>query len=312
MTYLGIDIGGTKVALRAEQDGRPAYEASFTWPASGGVAQDLDALGTHLKAVRERWGEPIERVGVAIPATVDAGGRVVTWPGRPTWVGLELPSALAELLPGVTVRWGDDGDLAALAEARAAGYADVVYLGVGTGVGGGVVLGGRPVPGLDRGSAEIGHIVIDRAGPACDCGRHGCLQAVASGPATLRRAARLRRAAVDSTDLREALGRREEWAVAAVGEACDALAAAVVSLNELLRPAVAIVGGGFAAAFPGFAEMVAERAARWARPGHPPPPVRPAALGGLSSLHGALLLAREAGGWDAPGRGPAGGGRLDA
>ncbi|MEV5764906.1 ROK family protein, partial [Micromonospora sp. NPDC052213] len=184
----------------------------------------------------------------------------------------------------------DDGDLAALAEARHAGHDDVVYLGVGTGVGGGVVLTGRPVPG--RSSAEIGHTVVALDGPRCDCGRRGCLQSVASGPATLRRAADARGAEVSFDDLRDGLRAGREWAVDAVDTSCRALAAAVVSLGELLDPAAAIVGGGFAAGLPGFVPLVAEHARSAGRPGRPAPPVLPAALGGLSSLHGAVELAR--------------------
>lgn len=292
MAYLGIDIGGTKVALRLERDGA-ADDSVFTWPPAGSGAQaDLAALGGHLAALRARWDGPITAAGVAVPATVDARGRVVSWPNRPDWLGLPLGDALAELLPGARVRWADDGDLAGLAEADAAGLADAVYLGVGTGIGGAVVIGGRPVPGLGRGSAELGHMVLQRHGPVCGCGRTGCLQALASGPATLRRAAGLRGGEVEYDELRRAWTDRAGWAVEAVEETCDALAAAAVSLHEMLHTGAVVIGGGFAAGLPGFAETVAERAAHWARPGHPAPPVRAAVLGGLSSLHGALLLAR--------------------
>jgi kanosamine 6-kinase len=297
MAYLGIDIGGTKVALRVEQDGR-SYQTSFTWPAPDGpaadsAARDLQALGEQLAAVREQWAAPIGRVGVAVPATLDRHGRVTSWPGRPSWAGLPLATTLARLLPGAAVRCADDGDLAALAEADAAGHADLLYLGVGTGVGGGVVLAGRLLRGLEGGSVEIGHMVIDRSGPRCDCGRRGCLQAVASGPATIRRAAGRCGSPVGFRALQVAIGQRRSWAVSAVDEACDALAAAVVSVNELIHPSAARIGGGFAASLPGFVDRVAEAVGRWARPGHPPPEVGPAAFGGLSSLAGAVLLARQ-------------------
>lgn len=203
---LGVDIGGTKVALRAERrasapgiDPGPyeqlgaaasrAYERTLTWPAGGGAEADMAALAGAVDALRAESGWRLAAVGVAMPGTTDPTGRVTVWPGRPSWAGLRLDKALRRLFPGSRTAWADDGDLAALAEARHVGADDVVYLGVGTGVGGGVVLGGRPLPGAGRGSPEVGHMVVAVDGPRCDCGRHGCLQAIASGPATLRRAA---------------------------------------------------------------------------------------------------------------------------
>jgi kanosamine 6-kinase len=294
-SYLGIDVGGTKVALRAEGDGRQAYEATFQWPRPASASQDLDALAEHVGALRDHWRGPIAAVGVAMPATLDRAGRVAAWPGRPSWAGLDLGAALRRLFPGAVVCCADDGDLAAVAEADEAGCKDLVYLGVGTGIGGGVVLDGRPCPGLARGSCEIGHLVVDRSGARCDCGRRGCVQALASGPATLRRASELRGGQVLSAELREALLAGRSWAVSAVEESCAALAVAVVSLGELLHPSLALIGGGFAAALPGFVSRVARHTLALARPGHPPTPLRPAALGGLSSLHGAVLLARGQG-----------------
>ncbi|MFG3683377.1 ROK family protein [Micromonospora chalcea] len=297
---LGIDVGGTKVALHAEAPGRPAYDRTFRWPrGAADPADDLTVLAVEVDRLLDRWG-PVDAVGVAMPATTDTGGTVTTWPGRPAWAGLDLTGALRRLFPDAATAVADDGDLAALAEARCAGADDVVYLGVGTGIGGGVVLAGRPVPG--RSSAEIGHMVVALDGERCDCDRHGCLQSVASGPATLRRAAARRGGEVGFDDLRAGLDGREPWAVAAVEESCRALAAAVVSLGEILDPALAIVGGGFAAGLPGFVPLVAQRARRAGRPGRPAPPVRPAALGGLSSLHGAVELARDLTGTPAPAR----------
>jgi kanosamine 6-kinase len=204
---------------------------------------------------------------------------------------MDLGAALRTLFPAAEVRWADDGDLAALAEARAAGCGDVVYVGVGTGIGGGVLVDGRPLPGLERGSCELGHLVVDRSGPRCACGRRGCVQAVASGPATLRRAARLRGGEVSFEELAEAVAEGRDWAVRSVHEACGAVAAAVVGVCELLSPRLALVGGGFAHGIPGFTDEVARQVGLTTRTGKEVC-VRPAALGALSSLHGAVLLAR--------------------
>ncbi|MFF4754514.1 ROK family protein [Streptomyces sp. NPDC002514] len=294
MGYLGIDVGGTKVALRLEAEGQDPVESVFRWPQRAPSADaDVAELRRHTDALLCRWRRPVTSVGVAMPATVNEAGRVSAWPGRPAWQGLDLRGAFGALFPGTAVRMADDGDLAALAEADAAGCRNVVYLGVGTGIGGGIVHDGRPFPGPAAGSCEIGHMTVDRFGPRCGCGRLGCLQALASGPATLGRAAGLVGRDVGFADLREAVAGRWPWAAAALRETCSALAAAVVSLAELAHPELVVIGGGFADGLPALVPEVAARAAELARPGGPRPVIRGAALGGLSSLYGALLLARE-------------------
>ena len=291
MTRLGIDIGGTKVALRVEQESGNGAESTFIWSKDETAQQDLALLGEQVEVLLARWPHELTSVGVAMPAICDPDGFVRTWPGRPGWVGVDLTEELRKMFPAVPVGHADDGDLGAVAEARAAGCPDVLYLGVGTGVGGGVVVDDRPWPGPAHGSCEVGHLVVDRAGPRCDCGRRGCLQASASGPATLRRAAALRGRDVTFTDLVAGMRARDDWAVAALRETADALAAAVVGINELAHPALALLGGGFAAGIPDLVPLVTGSVERLVRPGVDVPPVRRAALGSLSSLRGALLLA---------------------
>ncbi|MGI5183694.1 ROK family protein [Dactylosporangium sp. CA-152071] len=292
MTLLGIDLGGTKVALRAVGD-RGVHEDVFTWPVAGGLAADLEALTGAVRALLARAGGAVRSAGVALPATVDGHGRISAWPNRPSWIGLDVPRTLAALVPGAAVQWGDDGDVAAVAESRHTGCGDLLYVGVGTGIGGGLVLGGRMVPGPALGSFELGHLPVRPAGPRCRCGRQGCLQAVASGPATLARAAALRRRAVPAEEFVGAFAAAEPWAVTALRDGTDAVALAVVGVSELLHPALVAVGGGFAGAVPGYAGLVAEQVARLARTGQPPAAVVAAAVPN-PSLRGALLLAEDA------------------
>ncbi|WP_206791076.1 ROK family protein [Amycolatopsis sp. MtRt-6] len=290
--YLGIDVGGTKVAFRVETGTGPVDETAFGWGPRHSAEADLAQLAGHVAELRTRLGSPLRAVGVAMPGTAGPDGRVTAWPSRPEWTGLALDVALRDLFPGSVVAWADDGDLGALAEARAAGCDNLLYVGVGTGIGGGLVLHGEPCPGTARGSFELGHVVVELDGPPCVCGRRGCLQAIASGPATLDRAARLRGTAVTFDDLRQAWGDGRPWAVDAVRRTARALAAAVTGVQELVHPDRVVIGGGFAAGLPGFAGRVSEHLAEFARPGQPPLPAAPAALGGLSSLRGAVSLAR--------------------
>nr|WP_228005073.1 ROK family protein [Amycolatopsis sp. YIM 10] len=281
MTNLGIDIGGTKVAFR--MGGR---SGELRWAPFRDIRDDL----AQLAAAVGELGVPAA-VGVAMPATVDPDGTVLTWPNRPGWTGANLYRLFDEIFPGVPVSFADDGDLAAVAEADAAGCADLVYFGVGTGIGGGIVSGGRPWPGFARGSCELGHLIVDRNGPPCTCGRSGCVQALASGPATLSRAAGILGHEPEFAEFSQAYRDACGWAMAAVQESCAALAAAAVGIAELAHPSRVLIGGGFAAALPGFAAEVDAQAKTLVRPGKQAVPIQAAALGGLSSLHGALLLA---------------------
>jgi kanosamine 6-kinase len=299
ISYLGIDVGGTKVSLlAAPQPGRDQGisrdEDTFCWSAGSDVDQDLELLDERARLLLGHHCDALKGIGVAMPATCDAAGVVRTWPGRPSWTGLDLAASLRRLFPGIPVLVADDGDLAALAEARAAQCGDLLYLGVGTGIGGGIVHGGRPWPGLARGSAEVGHVIVDRTGPRCDCGRVGCVQATASGPATLRRAADLSGMEVGPGELAGAVREEKDWALAAIGESAAALARVVVGLGEVAHPELVVIGGGFAAGIRGFTAMIGEHVLRLARAGSDPAPIRPAVFGPRSSLHGAILLVSEA------------------
>ncbi|MFC0106110.1 ROK family protein [Kibdelosporangium aridum] len=291
--YLGIDIGGTKVAMRAETDSAAIAESVFTWRPDDTADDDIRRLRDHVEDLRDRIDriDPLAGVGVAMPATLGPDGRVIAWPNRPTWLGLDLKAVLDKLFPAVTASWADDGDLAAAAEAHTMGLTDVVYAGVGTGIGGGIVLNGRSVGGR-RGSCELGHLIVDLAGDVCDCGRRGCVQAIASGPAILRRATRLRRTEVTFAALADGFAGRADWAVEAIRPASAALATALTGVGELVRPSAIVIGGGFATGIPGFVDHVASAAAALSRPGHPVAPVLSARLGSDSSLHGAVLAAR--------------------
>lgn len=293
MTILGMDLGGTKTAFRLVGPRGSSRETVLRWPGGDDPAADLDAIAGVLCDLRAESGSPVTAVGVSAAATVDECGQVVAWPSRPNWVGVDLRGYLASELPGAAVRIADDGDLATLAEVHDAGRADLLYVGVGTGVGGGLFLGGGLLRSPHGPVAEIGHILVAPGGPRCLCGRCGCLQAIASGPATVRRAARHDRAVTDAAGLRAALTAGARWAARTAHETAEALAAAVVTVSELVRPARVRIGGGFAFALPELVPAVDAAVRALARRGHPVPAVEPAAHGGLSSLTGAVLLAQD-------------------
>jgi kanosamine 6-kinase len=287
---LGIDLGGTKVAFQHHAAGAVDRMAVLRWAPGSDAEADLRAVADTVRALGVAR-PPIGSVGVAVPATLDGSGRVVAWPSRPGWVGVDLAGQLSRILPGAEVRLADDGDLSTLAEANQAGGTDLLYLGVGTGVGGGLFLGGRLLSSRYGPVAEVGHMLVASGTAQCRCGRRGCLQAVASGPAVLARAAQLRGRPVDTAGLTVGIALGAGWAVGALAEAAGALAAAVVTVCEMVRPALVRIGGGFGHAVPGLTARVAAAVRDLSRPGHPPPAVEPATHGPHSSLVGATLLA---------------------
>ena len=188
VTY-GIDIGGTKVlgvALLASDE--IVAEARVATPTG-----TRTIVGSHVaEAVAEVVAELDRRlaaatpvpVGVGAPGMVDRRGRLCFAPNLPQAQGVDWTELIGERLPGRTVLIENDANLAVLAEHRlgaARGYDHAVMVTLGTGIGGGIVVDGRVQVGSAGFAGEIGHMVVDPAGPACPCGRRGCWERFASG-----------------------------------------------------------------------------------------------------------------------------------
>jgi glucokinase len=196
--YLGIDVGGTKTAF-ALGDGEGAILASerMPTPLSGDPAADLGVIAERCRALITGHGHAVAEVagvGVALPSPLDAEhGVVLNPPNLPSWHGTPVRRLLEEAL-GRPVALENDANAAALAEFRfgaGRGVRDLVFLTMSTGVGGGLVLGGRLVRGVASSAGEIGHLPVEWGGEPCTCGLRGCLEAYTGGAAWTRRLARL-------------------------------------------------------------------------------------------------------------------------
>ncbi|MFF8730084.1 ROK family protein [Streptomyces sp. NPDC015171] len=290
---VAVDIGGTKVAVRAVARGRVVHESRADWPADGGPAADFRVLGGTLAKAVAALGAPPARVGVAAAPTVRPDGTVAAWPNRPEWSGRALGELIAGAcgIPAGQVLFGDDATLAGYAEAVASGSTDLVYLGIGTGVGGGLVCGGRLVTGAWGSAGELGHLVVDPGGPRCPCGMRGCLQAGVGARALAERATRVRGVPTTTHELVAGVTEKAAWAEEVLDHAAGLLARALAMLAEIVQPAQVRIGGGLGAALTPLPERVAHRLAGTLRPGRPVPEVLPALLGPGASLEGATLLA---------------------
>jgi glucokinase len=191
----GIDIGGTKVlGVALDAADTAVAEARVPTPRgtgridAGDVADAVGAVVAELTAARTTASptasEEPPPVGVGAPGMVDRGGRLCFAPNLPEAHGVDWTELIGERLRGHRVLIENDANFAVLAEHRlgaARGYRHVVMVTLGTGIGGGLVVDGRVEVGSAGFAGEIGHMVVDPAGPPCPCGRRGCWERFASG-----------------------------------------------------------------------------------------------------------------------------------
>jgi len=196
VTY-GIDIGGTKVlgvalsrsdeivadAREATPKGTRNSVGSHVAEVVARVVADLDEQLGATVPVATPVTAPVA-VGVGAPGMVDRRGRLCFAPNLPQAQGVDWNELIGDRLPGRTVLIENDANLAVLAEHRigaAVGHDHVVMVTLGTGIGGGLVVDGRVQVGAAGFAGEVGHMVVDPAGPPCPCGRRGCWERFASG-----------------------------------------------------------------------------------------------------------------------------------
>ncbi len=310
----GIDLGGTKIQTAiVDGAGKVLGEARRPTPTSGapqGVADEMAAALREAAAAAEVEVTALTGVGVGSPGDADEKTGVVS--GARNLPGWEGSFPLAEKLGGalgVPVRVGNDVQVATEAEFHlGAGREFQSLIGVfwGTGVGGGLVLDGKPW--LGRGAAgEIGHMVVKRGGAKCPCGRRGCMEAYA-GRSAMEAEARRQHEEGHKTDLfklmekhgkprltsgiwERALDHGDHLAEKLIDRAIEALGTGVASAINLLDPEAVIIGGGLGARFGDrYMEPLMQEMRTHLFVDERPPAVRVASLGDLGGAIGASLL----------------------
>ncbi|HEX6919880.1 MAG TPA: ROK family protein [Actinomycetes bacterium] len=253
---LAVDIGGTKMAAALVDPGGRVLESARVGTPIGPRADARALWRTVTGLVRSLVGDDVKVSGVGVGC-----GGPMTWPAAevsplniPGWRGFPLRERLRELFPRVPVRVHNDAVCLAVGEHwRGAGRGAPNLLGmvVSTGVGGGLVLGGRLIDGASGNAGHVGHVVVDPAGPDCICGGKGCLEAFASGPrlAAWARAQGWAGATGDTArELAVDAGRGHEVATRAMERAGSALGIAIASATHLCDLDVVTVGGGLSQA----------------------------------------------------------------
>lgn len=285
ISTLALDLGATKLAIRlARGDIGNDYHVPLG-------QKSFDQICHLLREFTSRSGARLSAAALASAPTLNDEGVIVRWPSRPQWTGLPLRHSFESAIDCPIVV-EDDGNAAAIAEARALAVRQLVYIGLGTGVGGGIVIDSRICHGAAGRAGELGHMIVRPDGPDCVCGRRGCLQALASGPAILARALPQTSQPLVG-DLENALRCGDPVAERALEIAADSLAIAICNLSELVEPEVVVLGGGFAAALPSLIPMVRQHLQRLVRREQRLPGVRLSRHGANSSLEGAAIVARE-------------------
>jgi glucokinase len=291
-TAVGIDVGATKAAaVRVASDGVVQARSLADTPATD-VPGVLDAM---RQVARDVLDASTVAIGVGAAGLVERGTRTMRFSPNIAWRDVDLGAELDVF--GLPAAIDNDCTTATVGELRVgAGRRrdDLLYVGMGTGIGGGLVLGGAVQRGAHGFAGEIGHIIVEPGGPLCGCGNHGCWETVASGK-TITRLGR-DRLGVDGHGVVTAAEGGDETAIAILDEVGARLGEGIAGLVNVLDPSVVIVGGGPPAAAGDLLLDPARRACRDAIEGaddRPDVPIVMAALGADATAVGAALWALE-------------------
>ncbi len=260
--YIGVDVGGTTVkGIALNGAGEVLAENAVDTVIGEGFADCIDALIEKLVRLSGGVYSDVKGVGIGCPGIIDSANGTVVYAANLLLDNYPL-GKLLKSKSGLDVKIVNDANAAALGEARfGAGkeYSDSVLITLGTGVGGGIVIGGKLFEGYKSAGAEIGHMVIERGGDRCTCGRRGCFEAYCSARALTKRT---RDAMEDDTasemwktysydscngatafeymDTDRTARKVAEWYI-------DRLACGVINLCNIFRPQAVMLGGGVAA-----------------------------------------------------------------
>jgi glucokinase len=282
---IGVDIGGTKVAAGlVDSRGEIRCQTRLPMASEGEAAAGLEAVISAVNSLSARSlggsnGGAIRGIGICSPGPLDpVTGVVINPPNLPCWRNFPLADEIAQVY-GVPVKVDNDANGAALAEAQwgaGRGHRNVFYISIGTGIGTGIVLDGRIYHGRTGAAGEGGHVSIDYRGPLCRCGKRGCIEALASGPAVARRAQSKLAAGETSQSIlldmahgkieavtseivgkASAAGDRLAWEI--LQETAVLLSVWLGNIVDLLEPDVIILGGGGAVMLGPFFDDIGDR-----------------------------------------------------
>jgi len=252
---VAVDIGGThiRVAVYEPDSITPvAHERTRSLATQPGVYDRLE------QAIESVWPqEQVKAIGMASPGPLDPHtGTILATPNIPEWKNFPVAPKLTQHF-GVPTYLDNDANMAGLAEwqyGAGQGHQNLVYLTISTGIGGGVISHGCLLQGFHGMGAELGHMIIDPAGPLCGCGKHGHVESFCSGPSIARYVVEQIKAGQQSTlesqpnvsaaQIADAARAGDALAISAFERAGHYLGIAVANYLAIFDPSILIFGGG--------------------------------------------------------------------
>lgn len=281
---LGVDIGGTKVAVGVvNREGKILAQQRAPMIANGSADAGLDAVIEAIDSMLSSSPLEIESIGICAPGPLDPKrGIVLNPPNVPCWRNFPLAERVSAKYR-VPVKVDNDANAAALAETlwgAARGFRHVFYATIGTGIGSGIVFDGSIYHGKTGSAGEGGHVSIDYRGPVCACGKPGCIEILAAGPAIGLRARTKISAepsrgsvllslaggdfgAVTSEIVGRAYAQGDGLAKDVLRDTIALLAPWLGNIVDLFDPDVIVIGGGVAAMLKPFFEELKGLLSKW-------------------------------------------------
>jgi glucokinase len=314
---LGVDIGGTKVAVAFVDPTNGKIRARVRVPMApdSGPGEGLQTVRSAIDALLQNAKiNKIRAIGLCAPGPLDPrAGVILNPPNVPCWRNFPLAREISTIY-GVAARLDNDANAAALAESvwgTGRGYQNIFYATIGTGIGTGIVLDGKVLHGRTGAAGEGGHVSIDYRGPQCGCGKRGCIEALAAGPAIAKAARKElekdprnsqvllglaggKIPAVTSEMVGEAYAEGDPLAHRVLRHTVEYLSLWLGNIVDLLEPEVIIMGGGVSTMLKPFFESLRTNLPRYCenqRAGETP--ILPAFYGEDAGIAGAAALCAD-------------------
>jgi len=312
---IGVDLGGTKILTAlANREGHVLAEQKIPTEAAKGQQHVVAQIVQSVEQVRKKAGvkpEQVPALALGAPGPLDSCKGIIHFAPNLAWHDLPIRQVLERQL-SIPVLLDNDANLAALGEhvyGAGRGEDNMVYITVSTGIGGGLIFGGRLYRGFADVAGEIGHMTVFPDGPLCGCGNRGCLEALASGTAIARDARELAAcgrgaqilaaaggdaAGITAVTVAAAAAAGDNTAESIIARAARYLGIGIANIINLLNPSLVVLGGGVMdIGEPVWQNLRTEVQARTLEEAGKSARLAAAELGGRAGVMGAIALAQR-------------------